>query len=367
MIEHLSRTRRYDTYEVWSHERACSCVAKALRPDRRDAARCAAGRGRPAARVAPPAHRPRVRPARTGRSSSWRRSPARRWRTCSRIAASTTTRWPGSGCIWPPRCSTCTAVGSCTSTSSRRTSIAADGRAVLIDLSLARAPGRYRPGSGTWCHLSPEQARGDVLEHRRRRVGARHGPVRSRHGTSRRSRTTRPRPSTWQTDDQVDAGFPQLLGPAPPATGALAAAIDACLAFDSGRPPDPVRTRRGARRARARRPPLEVLMRRYLLTVAGCAAVLVGALAPSAARAVARSRRGPARTTEPVDPGRPVRAARDRRRARRPARRPARRRPPRLRQRQVGGHAARRRGRLRGRTRPAGPRTAADRLRLRPR
>ncbi len=35
VIEHLSRTRRLDTYEVWSHERACSCVAKTLRPDRR--------------------------------------------------------------------------------------------------------------------------------------------------------------------------------------------------------------------------------------------------------------------------------------------------------------------------------------------
>jgi len=35
-IEHLSRTRRLDTYEVWSEERACSCVAKTLRPDRRD-------------------------------------------------------------------------------------------------------------------------------------------------------------------------------------------------------------------------------------------------------------------------------------------------------------------------------------------
>ena len=36
VIEHLSRTRRLDTYEVWSDERACSCVAKTLRPDRRD-------------------------------------------------------------------------------------------------------------------------------------------------------------------------------------------------------------------------------------------------------------------------------------------------------------------------------------------
>jgi hypothetical protein len=38
--------------------------------------------------------------------------------------------------------------------------------------------------------------------------------------------------TTWQTEDQVDAGFPQLLGPAPRATGPLAEAIEAALAFD---------------------------------------------------------------------------------------------------------------------------------------
>jgi serine/threonine protein kinase len=39
LIEHLSRTRRFDTYEVWSDDRACSCVAKVVRPDRLDDAR----------------------------------------------------------------------------------------------------------------------------------------------------------------------------------------------------------------------------------------------------------------------------------------------------------------------------------------
>ena len=36
VLDHLSRTRRLDTYEVWCAERACSCVMKTLRPDRRD-------------------------------------------------------------------------------------------------------------------------------------------------------------------------------------------------------------------------------------------------------------------------------------------------------------------------------------------
>jgi eukaryotic-like serine/threonine-protein kinase len=34
------------------------------------------------------------------------------------------------------------------------------GRVKLIDLSLARAPGRTSPGRGTWCYMAPEQARG---------------------------------------------------------------------------------------------------------------------------------------------------------------------------------------------------------------
>jgi serine/threonine protein kinase len=41
--------------------------------------------------------------------------------------------------------------------------IAEAGRAKLIDLSVARRPGRAPAGVGTWCYLSPEQARGEEL------------------------------------------------------------------------------------------------------------------------------------------------------------------------------------------------------------
>jgi serine/threonine protein kinase len=37
------------------------------------------------------------------------------------------------------------------------------GRARLLDLSVARRPGRARPGIGTWCNMAPEQARGGEL------------------------------------------------------------------------------------------------------------------------------------------------------------------------------------------------------------
>ena len=38
-----------------------------------------------------------------------------------------------------------------------------NGRAKLIDLSIARPPGRAEPGWGTWCYLAPEQALGSAL------------------------------------------------------------------------------------------------------------------------------------------------------------------------------------------------------------
>jgi serine/threonine protein kinase len=38
--------------------------------------------------------------------------------------------------------------------------VAEAGRAKLLDLSVARAPGRTRGGRGTWCNMAPEQVRG---------------------------------------------------------------------------------------------------------------------------------------------------------------------------------------------------------------
>ena len=38
-----------------------------------------------------------------------------------------------------------------------------NGRARLLDLSVARPPGRAKPGIGTWQYMSPEQVQGGVL------------------------------------------------------------------------------------------------------------------------------------------------------------------------------------------------------------
>ncbi len=118
--------------------------------------------------------------------------------------------------------------------------IAEAGRAKLIDLSLARPPGRYRAGLGTWSNLSPEQARGDELGIPADVWGL--GTVLYEAATGEpafdddESWTDDSGPSgTWHTDDQLEAGYPQLKEPAPAATGVpdeLAGAIGACLAFE---------------------------------------------------------------------------------------------------------------------------------------
>ena len=229
VIEHLSRTRRYDTYEVWSHERACSCVAKALRPDRRDAADALRAEGDLLLELRHP-HIVRGFDLLDGPILVMETLPGE---TLAHLLANRSldddeVAWLGLHLA--SALQYLHGRGFLHLDVKPSNVIAADGRAVLIDLSLARAPGRYRPGLGTWCHLSPEQARGDVLSAAADVWGL--GTVLFEAAMGRPAfEDDEAAASTWQTDDQVDAGFPQLLGPAPPATGALAAAIDACLAF----------------------------------------------------------------------------------------------------------------------------------------
>jgi eukaryotic-like serine/threonine-protein kinase len=42
--------------------------------------------------------------------------------------------------------------------------VAEHGRAMLIDLSHARRPGRMPAGNGTWCYMAPEQVRGGSVD-----------------------------------------------------------------------------------------------------------------------------------------------------------------------------------------------------------
>ena len=169
IIEHLSRTRRFDTYEVWSDERACSCVAKALRPDRRRDRRAREALLAEGRRLVSLAHPHIVR----GYEVATEPEPVvimetLDGETVAHLVDRHPDGLPAEEVAW---------LGIHLASALRYlhghgllhldvkgSNVVADGgRAKLIDLSLARAPGRYEAGVGTWCYLSPEQARGDRL------------------------------------------------------------------------------------------------------------------------------------------------------------------------------------------------------------
>lgn len=242
VIEHLSRTRRLDTFEVWSEERACSCVAKTLRPDRRDDARARLALVHEGRLLTELAHPHIVR----GYELRTEPHPIVVMETLDgETLAHLVDRHPdgldAEEVAW---------LGLHLASALRylhgrhvlhldvkpSNVVAEAGRAKLIDLSLARAPGRYRAGVGTWCNLSPEQARGDALGPAADVWGL--GTVLYEAATGEPafdeddgSWTDDSGPSkTWHTEEQRAAGYPQLERTAEPPPGPLAAAIGACLA-----------------------------------------------------------------------------------------------------------------------------------------
>jgi eukaryotic-like serine/threonine-protein kinase len=248
VVQHLSRTRRLDTYEVWSDVRACSCVAKTLRPDRRDDQRARAAlllEGRLLTELTHPhivrGYEVLVEPELVVVMET----------LDGETLAHLVDRHPG-GLAAEEVAWLGIHLASALQYLHRHdllhldvkaSNVVADGgRAKLIDLSLARSPGRYRAGIGTWCNLSPEQARGDELGPPADVWGL--GTVLYEAATGEQafdddgSWTDDSAPSaTWDTDDRREAGYPQLEGPAPSAAAAglppeLADAIDACLQPD---------------------------------------------------------------------------------------------------------------------------------------
>ena len=114
--------------------------------------------------------------------------------------------------------------------------IAHAGAATLIDLSIARRPGRVLPGTGTWCFLAPEQARGGHA-----------GPAADVWGLAallHGALAGRPPFGDEEDDDDGAAEFPCLVRRAVPLRSlrrglprALAGVLDGGLASDPGARP----------------------------------------------------------------------------------------------------------------------------------
>jgi eukaryotic-like serine/threonine-protein kinase len=169
VIAHLARGKALDVYDVWSEERHALCVAKVVRPDRqRDAGarRRLRREGRNLLALSHPhivrayelVERPHpvlVLEALTGATLGY-------------ILDTRTRRMPVEDLVYLGL-QLCSAVrymhrrGVLHLDLKPDNIVSQDGLAKVIDLSVARPPGRARPGIGTRQYLSPEQARGGDL------------------------------------------------------------------------------------------------------------------------------------------------------------------------------------------------------------
>jgi serine/threonine protein kinase len=166
VVAHLARSNHLDVYDAWCERRACRVVAKTLRPDRRGERRHAQAlvrEGRLLRRLSHP-HLVRAYEVHDGDrpvvvletlggqtlahlvATSRRPLGAAELRHLGLHLGSALHYLHGHGVLHLDL---------------KPSNVVAEaGRAKVIDLSVARGPGRMSPGRGTWCTMAPEQARG---------------------------------------------------------------------------------------------------------------------------------------------------------------------------------------------------------------
>jgi serine/threonine protein kinase len=168
VISHLSRGRRLDVYDAWDRRRGCRCVIKALRPERLDDMRARESlleEGRLLCRLGHP-HLVR------GYETVAVPEPLVIMETLGGQTLAHLVEADGSLSA-PDAAQLGLQLGSIVRylhangvlhLDLKPSNVVAEaGRAKLIDLSVARAPGPAPAEVGTWCYMAPEQVRGGVL------------------------------------------------------------------------------------------------------------------------------------------------------------------------------------------------------------
>lgn len=234
VVEHLARSRTLDVYDAWSEERHCRCIVKALHPDRRHDARARRALLREGELLTRLTHPSIVRGYETLRSPE--PLVAMELLGGETVAHLVERRRVTAGEIALLGLQLGAAVrylhGHQTLHLDLKPSnvIADNGRAKLIDLSLARPPGPIPRGIGTWCYLAPEQARGDHV-----------GPAADVWGIGvvlyAAAAGDSPFASGASDHPQLHARAPALRSRRARLPRPLAAAIDACLEPDPARRP----------------------------------------------------------------------------------------------------------------------------------
>jgi len=163
---HLSRSNVLDVYDAWDEERECRCVVKTLRPDRLSDARARRALLAEGALLQRMTHPGIVRGYATLRLP--RPVVAMETLTGETLAhlVDRRARPLGARELAFLGLQLSSAVGylhrhGVVHLDLKPSNIVAEaGRAKLIDLSIAQAPGKVKAGTGTWCYMAPEQARG---------------------------------------------------------------------------------------------------------------------------------------------------------------------------------------------------------------
>jgi serine/threonine protein kinase len=166
VIQHLNRSNQLDVYDVWSERRSCRCIAKTLRPDRRSD-RAAHGRLLQEGRLLQRLSHPHIV---RGYETVSQPSPVvvmetLTGETLAHLIERRTRPLPVQD-LAQLGLHLCSAIaylhreGYLHLDLKPSNIVAESGRAKLIDLSIARPPGRTRKRAGTWCYMAPEQVRG---------------------------------------------------------------------------------------------------------------------------------------------------------------------------------------------------------------